>query len=56
MEPLRGWRQPLFEFLIAPANIWLWCVGQMFGLEFECGHDIVIEPDDPDETEDGPGR
>ena len=26
----------IYEFLAAPAHMWLWVVGRLFGMRFEC--------------------
>ena len=36
-DKLAGWKGRLFDFLIAPANIWMWAVSLLFGLNFQCG-------------------
>lgn len=32
-----GWRVRLYEFLAAPAHIWLWLCARICGGRFECG-------------------
>ena len=36
-EAKMSFKLRVYDFLAAPAHLWLWCCGRLMGWRFECG-------------------